>query len=176
MSNHNTEENPYNCGVLTLSDKGSRGEREDTSGVHLQKMLAGQGFTVVAYEIIPDQQDLIESTLINWVDEKKIDLIVTTGGTGVSPSDRTPEATRRVIELEIPGIGEAMRQASLAKTRNAIWSRGTAGIRGQSLIINLPGSEKAAKENIEVILAALEHGIYKLKGGTADCGVAVTAG
>ncbi len=171
MADHKQTKNPYNCGVLTLSDKGSRGEREDTSGQHLQKILAGQGFTVVAYQIIPDQQELIKKTLIKWVDEKKIDLIVTTGGTGVSPSDRTPEATRQVIDLEIPGIGEAMRQASLAKTRNAIWSRGTAGIRKQSLIINLPGSEKAARENIEVVLAALEHGIYKLKGGTADCGV-----
>ena len=161
----------YSCGVLTLSDKGSRGEREDTSGVLLKKMLAGQGFKVVAYEVIPDRQDLIESTLISWVDEKKIDLIVTTGGTGVSPSDRTPEATRRVIELEVPGIGEAMRRASLPKTKNAIWSRGIAGIRKESLIINLPGSKKAAKENIEVVLAALEHGIYKLKGGKADCGV-----
>jgi len=161
----------YSCGVLTLSDKGARGEREDTSGVLLKEMLAGQGFSIVAYEIIPDQQSLIESTLIEWVDEKKIDLIVTTGGTGVSPTDRTPEATRRVVELEIPGIGEAMRSASLAKTGNAIWSRGIAGIRRQSLIINLPGSKKAAKENIEVVLPALEHGIYKLKGGSADCGV-----
>ena len=159
----------YSCGVLTLSDKGSRGEREDTSGVVLQEILTGQGFTVAAYAVIPDQQDLIESTLISWVDEKKLDLIVTTGGTGVSPSDRTPEATRRVIDLEIPGLGEAMRQASLAKTVNAVWSRGIAGIRKQTLIVNLPGSKKAAEENIEVILPALEHGIYKLKGGTADC-------
>ena len=163
-------ETEYTCGILTLSDKGSRGEREDTSGALLKKILAGQGFRIVAYEVIPDRQELIESTLISWVDEKRIDLIVTTGGTGVSPSDRTPEATRRIIELEIPGIGEAMRQASLAKTKNAIWSRGIAGIRGQSLIINLPGSEKAAGENIEVVLSALEHGMYKLKGGTADCG------
>jgi molybdenum cofactor synthesis domain-containing protein len=162
----------YSCGVLTLSDKGARGERQDTSGALLKEILAGQGFTVVAYEVIPDRQALIESTLISWVDEKKIDLIVTTGGTGVSPSDRTPEATRRVVELEIPGIGEAMRSASLVKTGNAIWSRGIAGIRRQSLIINLPGSKKAAKENIEVVLPALEHGIYKLKGGAADCGVA----
>ncbi len=163
----------YSCGILTLSDKGSRGEREDTSGVALQEILAAEGFSVAAYEVIPDQQDLIESTLISWVDEKRIDLIVTTGGTGVSPSDRTPEATRKIIELEIPGIGEAMRRASLEKTQNAVWSRGIAGIRGQSLIINVPGSEKAARENIEVVLPALEHGIYKLKGGAADCGVCV---
>ena len=161
----------YNCGILTLSDKGSRGEREDTSGPLLRDMLTNQGFNVTAYEIIPDQQPLIESTLTAWVDEKKLDLIVTTGGTGVSPSDRTPEATRRILDLEIPGIGEAMRQASLQKTANAIWSRGIAGIRRETLIINLPGSKKAAKENMEVVLGALEHGIYKLKGGTADCGV-----
>jgi molybdenum cofactor synthesis domain-containing protein len=160
----------YTCGVLTLSDKGSRGEREDTSGPVLKQMLTTQGFEVVAYEIIPDQQDLIESTLIAWVDEQQIDLIITTGGTGVAPSDRTPEATRRVLDLEIPGIGEAMRQASLIKTPQAIWSRGLAGIRGESLIINLPGSERAARENIAVVLSALEHGLYKLKGGKADCG------
>ncbi len=165
------EKKTYTCGVLTLSDKGSRGERDDTSGPALAKLLAGQGFLVVAYEIIPDKQDLIEETLTSWVDDKKIDLIITTGGTGVSPSDRTPEATRRVIDLEIPGIGEAMRQASLAKTPQAVWSRGIAGIRNSSLIINLPGSEKAAQENIEVVLSALEHGLYKLQGGKADCGV-----
>ncbi len=160
----------YTCGVLTLSDKGSRGEREDTSGPLLQEILSGWGFLITAYKIIPDQQDLIESTLKLWVDEKQLDLIVTTGGTGVSPTDRTPEATRRVIDREIPGIGEAMRQASLLKTKNAIWSRGIAGIRQQSLIINLPGSKKAASENIEVVLPALVHGIYKLQGGMADCG------
>ncbi|MCI5165948.1 MAG: MogA/MoaB family molybdenum cofactor biosynthesis protein [Candidatus Electrothrix sp. GM3_4] len=161
---------PYTCGVLTLSDKGAKGEREDTSGPLLKKLLTEQGFSVTAYQIIPDQQDLIKATLIKWVDEKGIDLIVTTGGTGVSPSDRTPEATRQVIDLEIPGIAEAMRQASFAKTPQAIWSRGIAGIRKESLIINLPGSEKGAKENIEVVLPALAHGLYKLKGGTADCG------
>jgi molybdenum cofactor synthesis domain-containing protein len=165
-----TDSAQYSCGVLTLSDKGSRGEREDTSGPFLQQLLSDSGYDVQTYRIIPDRQELIESTLIDWVDEKKIDLIVTTGGTGVSPSDRTPEATRRVIELEIPGIGEAMRRASLEKTPNAVWSRGIAGVRGQSLIINLPGSLKAARENIEVVLSALDHGIYKLKGGTADCG------
>jgi len=160
----------YTCGILTLSDKGARGEREDTSGPMLQQLLAEQGFSVTAYQIIPDQQLLIEAVLTNWVDVKGIDLIITTGGTGVSPSDRTPEATRQVIDMEIPGIGEAMRQASLAKTKQAIWSRGIAGIRKESLIINLPGSEKGAKENIEAVLPALAHGLYKLKGGTADCG------
>ena len=160
----------YGCGVLTLSDKGSRGEREDTSGAMLKILLEEQGYRIQAYAVIPDRQELIETTLKEWVDEQQIDLIVTTGGTGVSPSDRTPEATRNIVDLEIPGISEAMRQASLAKTVNAVWSRGIAGIRKESLIINLPGSKKAAKENIETVLPTLEHGIYKLKGGAADCG------
>lgn len=160
----------YRCGVLTLSDKGSRGEREDTSGPLLQAMLQAQGYEVTTYRIIPDQQALIEQTLIEWVDNKRLDLIVTTGGTGVSPSDRTPEATKAVIELEIPGLGEAMRQASLQKTMQAVWSRGIAGIRKGCLIVNVPGSRKAAQENLETILPALQHGIYKLKGGDADCG------
>lgn len=161
---------PYRCGVLTLSDKGARGEREDTSGLQLQKMLRAAGYEISVYRIIPDQQDLIEQTLVQWVDELQLDLLVTTGGTGVSPRDRTPEATRKVIELEIPGLSEAMRQASLSKTIQAVWSRGIAGIRKGCLILNLPGSKKAAQENLEVVLPALQHGLYKLKGGDADCG------
>ena len=161
---------PYTCAVLTLSDKGARGEREDTSGPMLQGLLTEQGFHVKAYQLLPDQQLLIEALLIKWVDEKGIDLIVTTGGTGVSPDDRTPEATRRIIEQEVPGIAEAMRLAGLAKTKQAVWSRGIAGIRKQSLIINLPGSEKGARESIEAVLPALAHGLDKIKGGTADCG------
>lgn len=160
----------YRCGVLTLSDKGSRGEREDTSGPLLQEMLRAKGFAIVLTRIIPDQQALIEATLVQWVDEEGLDLIVTTGGTGVSPSDRTPEATRAVIDREIPGLAEAMRMASLKKTIQAVWSRGIAGIRGTCLILNLPGSKKAAGENLEAVLPALEHGLYKLKGGDADCG------
>jgi len=163
---------PYRCGVLTLSDKGSRGEREDTSGPQLQEMLRAEGFEIDAYEVIPDQQGLIEQTLIQWVDEKKLDLIVTTGGTGVSPRDRTPEATRAVIEMEIPGLSEAMRQASLRQTMQAVWSRGIAGIRKGCLILNVPGSRKAARENLEAVLPALQHGLDKLKGADADCGQA----
>jgi molybdenum cofactor synthesis domain-containing protein len=158
------------CGVLTLSDKGFRGEREDRSGLLLQEILAAQGFTIAAYAILPDQEELIAAALADWADSKRLDLIITTGGTGVSPSDRTPEATRRVIEREVPGLAEAMRQASLAKTIQAVWSRGIAGMRGQSLIINLPGSAKAAQENLEAILPALEHGIGKMKGDMTDCG------
>ena len=161
---------PYCAGVLTLSDKGSRGEREDPSGPLLQEMLQGAGFTVAAYEVIPDQEELIVTTLEQWSDALHLDLIVTTGGTGVAPTDRTPEATRRVIATEVPGLAEAMRQASLKKTVQAVWSRGIAGIRGTCLIVNLPGSRKAARENLEAVLPALAHGIDKLQGGQADCG------
>jgi len=160
----------YTGGILTISDKGSRGEREDTSGPQLQAMLGEQGFSVVAYAIVPDEVAIIQETLRAWADEKKIDLILSTGGTGVSPRDLTPEATRAVLDREIPGIGEAMRHASLQKTPNAILSRGIAGIRKESLIINLPGSKKAARENLEVVLLALQHAIYKIKGGSKDCG------
>jgi molybdenum cofactor synthesis domain-containing protein len=160
----------YTGGILTISDKGSRGEREDTSGPQLREMLNEQGYSVVAYTVVPDEVAIIEQTLRAWADELKIDLILSTGGTGVSPSDLTPEATRAVLDREIPGIGEAMRLASLQKTPNAILSRGIAGIRKQSLIINLPGSKKAAKENLEAVFPALQHAIYKIKGGTKDCG------
>lgn len=166
---HNKTRQTYTCGILTLSDKGSRGEREDTSGALLKEMLSQAGYSIAAYLILPDQQALIEKQLIEWADTNRLDLIITTGGTGVSPSDQTPEATRKVIEKEVPGIAEAMRAASLQKTIQGVWSRGIAGIRNQSLIINLPGSRKAAGENLEAVLPALAHGIYKLQGGSADC-------
>lgn len=161
----------FSFGVLTMSDKGSRGEREDTSGPYLVSLLKEQGYRQEAYEIISDQVEIIKDTLITWVDEKKIDLIVSTGGTGVAPTDVTPEAMADVLEKEIPGMAEAMRAASLQKTPNGVLSRGKAGIRGKSLIINLPGSEKAARENIAVVLPALAHALDKIQGGTSDCGV-----
>jgi molybdopterin adenylyltransferase len=161
---------PYRCGVLTLSDKGSRGEREDTSGPRIQEMLRDAGYVIALSGILPDRQNLIEQTLVAWADEQRLDLIVTTGGTGVSPRDRTPEATRAVIEREVPGLGEAMRAASLQKTIQAVWSRGIAGIRKGCLILNLPGSRKAAEENLAAVLPALAHGLEKLQGGQADCG------
>lgn len=159
----------YSCAILTISDKGSRGERQDTSGPQLQSQLANAGFRMVDYTIVPDQQELIRQTIKTWVDADQVDLIITTGGTGLSPSDRTPEATRSLLDFEIPGIPEAMRMASFTKTPNAVLSRGVAGIRKESLIINLPGSERAAKENLEVILPALHHALYKTKGGAKDC-------
>lgn len=159
----------YSCAILTISDKGSRGERQDTSGPQLQGQLTNAGFRIVDYIIVPDQQELIRETIVKWVDQDQIDLIVTTGGTGLSPSDRTPEATRPLLDFEIPGIPEAMRITSFAKTPNAVLSRGVAGIRKESLIINLPGSERAARENLEVVLPALHHALYKTKGGAKDC-------
>ena len=157
-------------GVLTLSDKGAIGERRDTSGPLIQEMLRSIGAEITIHAIIPDQQDLIQATLKDWADNKGLDLIVTTGGTGVSPTDVTPEATQMVIQKEVPGISEAMRMASLKKTPHAMLSRGISGIRGTCLIINLPGSRKAAQENLETILPALSHAVYKIKGGTKDCG------
>lgn len=160
----------YSCAVLTVSDKGFCGERKDTSGEALKEILGAEGYELAAYAIVPDREEAIKEALTQWVDERHIDLIVTTGGTGVSPNDVTPEATGEVITREVPGISEAMRQTSFQKTPHAVLSRGIAGIRGKSLIINLPGSRKAAVENIEVVLAALSHAIYKIKGGTEDCG------
>ena len=161
----------FTFGVLTMSDKGSRGEREDTSGPYLVKTLRDLGYRQKAYAIIPDKVADIKNTLIKWVDDEKLDLVVTTGGTGVAPTDVTPEAMVDVIEKDIPGMAEAMRAESLKKTPNAVLSRGRAGIRGISLIINLPGSEKAAQENIAVLLPALAHALDKIQGGTSDCGV-----
>lgn len=159
----------FSCAVLTMSDKGSRGEREDESGAMLQEMLRQEGYQLRGYKMVPDQIEAITQALVQWVDQDKIDLILTTGGTGVSPTDVTPEAMREIIEKEIPGMAEAMRAASLLKTPHAVLSRSMAGIRGRSLIINLPGSQKAAKENIEVLLPALPHALDKIQGGTSDC-------
>ena len=160
----------FSFAVVTMSDKGSRGEREDSSGTLLQELLKAEGYALKAYTIVPDNQEIIVKTLLDLIDNRKIDLIVTTGGTGVAPSDVTPEAMLGVIEKDIPGMAEAMRAASLQKTPHAVLSRGRAGIRGKSLIINLPGSKKAARENIEVLLAALPHALDKIQGGTSDCG------
>lgn len=158
----------FKIGVLTLSDKGSRGEREDVSGQVVREMMAGLG-EVVCYEVIPDEVEGIVETLVEWADEKHLDLILTTGGTGLSPRDVTPTATARVIDWQIPGMAEAMRSASMQKTPHAMLSRAMAGVRGTSMIINLPGSPKGVRENLEVVLPALEHGLRKLQGDPADC-------
>ncbi len=152
-----------------MSDKGSRGERVDESGDLAYNMLEARGFEMTKKGIVPDNLEEIENTLIDWCDNEGLSLIVTSGGTGLSPSDVTPQAMQRVIEFEVPGIAEAMRAASLLKTPHAMISRAMAGVRGSCLIINLPGSPKGVKENLEVVLPALEHALSKLSGDTADC-------
>ena len=153
--------------ILTLSDKGSKGEREDLAGPLIREMIAGIGATVEYYEIIPDEKDLIKEKLMAY--SNKVDLVLTTGGTGLSPRDVTPEATLEVIEKEIPGIAETMRSAGLEKTKRAMLSRAVAGVRGNTLIINMPGSPKAVKEGLEAIMDVLPHAIEKIKGSTKDC-------
>lgn len=158
-----------NTGVLTLSDKGSKGEREDVSGAIARKILEKENFEICVYEIIPDDKDHIKAKLMEWCDVKKLPLIVTTGGTGLSERDVTPEATGEILEREIPGIGETMRAAGLCHTPYAMLSRGRAGIRGRSLIVNLPGNPKAVSENLNAVLPVLKHAIEKILGDTSDC-------
>lgn len=155
--------------ILTLSDKGARGEREDVSGPALNDWLTRQGVVVECMSLIADDFGQIVSTLEKWTESPAYDLIVTTGGTGVSPRDLTPEATAKVIERELPGFAERMRQESLKKTPHAIISRATAGIRGRSLIINLPGSPKGAIENLQAVWPAIPHAIAKIQGDPSDC-------
>lgn len=155
--------------VITISDRGSRGERKDTSGPEIVRMLRQTGMEIVGEQIIPDEKELIRSSLIEWSDGDKTDLIVTTGGTGVSPRDVTPDATREVIDREIPGMAEEMRRRSATITPHAMISRALTGIRGRTLIINLPGSPKGAAENLAVLLPALAHAIEKIKGDETEC-------
>ena len=155
--------------VLVLSDKGARGEREDLSGPALVEFLADRGHPDARLEILPDARDRIAERLRDWCDREKLDLVLTCGGTGVSPRDVTPEATRDVITREIPGFGEQMRAASLLKSPHAIISRALAGTRGGTLVINLPGSPRAAIENLEAVWGAVPHLVAKLQGDPTDC-------
>jgi molybdopterin adenylyltransferase len=155
--------------VLTMSDKGSRGEREDLSGPAIVELVRGIGIEVTNYEVIPDEKALIKERLIHY--SKLVDIIFTTGGTGLSPRDVTPEATLEVIEREVPGMAETMRLEGLKKTRRAMLSRAVAGVRGRSLIINLPGSPKAIKEGLEAVLEVIPHAVEKIKGDSGDCAV-----
>ena len=156
--------------IITLSDRGAAGKREDESGKVIREMITGIGASVVHYEILPDEKPLIVGSLTKLAASGNIDIILTTGGTGVAPRDVTPEATLEVIDRELPGMAEAMRAESLKKTPHAMISRAVAGIRNQTLIVNLPGSPKAVRENLAVILPALNHTIEKIKGDPSECG------
>jgi len=159
----------FKVAILTISDRGSRGEREDSSGPLIQEMIKDLPAQAIRYEIIPDEKEQIVKALKRCADEFKADLILTTGGTGLSPRDVTPDATLDVIDKEVPGFSEAMRAESLKKTPHAMISRAICGIRGSSLIVNLPGSPKSVRENLGVILPALPHALSKLKGDPSEC-------
>lgn len=156
-------------GVICISDRCSKGLCEDKSGPVISELLAPLGETIF-YKIVPDEKILISLALINGCDKADADIIFTTGGTGLAPRDVTPEATKAVIEKAVPGISEAIRQKSLEITPKAMLSRGISGIRGSTLIINLPGSPKAVKESLEVVLPVLPHAVETLKGDTLSCG------
>jgi molybdenum cofactor synthesis domain-containing protein len=153
--------------VLTLSDKGSKGERDDASGPLISELLHRIGAEVKSYDILPDEKDLIKEKLIQY--SKEVDLIITTGGTGLAPRDVTPDATLEIIEKEVPGIAEAMRLEGLKKTNRAMLSRAVAGVREKCLIINLPGSPKAVRESLEAIIEVIPHAVEKLKGDPSEC-------
>ena len=160
----------YTAAVITVSDKGYRGEREDTSGPNLVRILEEKGFEVVYTAMVPDESEMIQEVLVKCADERNIALVLTTGGTGFSPRDITPEATLKVVERLTPGIPEAMRAESMKITPKGCLSRSAAGIRGRTLIINLPGSKKASAENILAVIDPVAHGLDMLYSeGSADC-------
>lgn len=157
-----------NLGILTISDKGSRGERRDDSGPAIRDSLSSLDSQVLRYEIVPDEADVIAGKLTEWADGGSVDIILTTGGTGLGPRDVTPEATLRVVDKVVPGLAEAMRIKTFETTPFAILSRAVAGIRGKCLIINLPGSPKAVQECLEVILPAIPHAVQIIKGEVTE--------
>lgn len=153
-----------------MSDKGFRGEREDQSGAMIREMLPPDVYEITHYEIIPDERDHIQESLVGACDKLHLDLVLTSGGTGLASRDLTPEVTAQVVHKVIPGIGEAMRAYGMTKTPRAMLSRGIAGLRGRTLIINLPGSARAVQECLEAVLPALEHGLATMKGEAGECG------
>lgn len=162
-------DNKYTVGIITASDKGSKGEREDISGRRIREILPAENYEVVSYKVLPDEQEELEQEMIRLADECKCNLILTTGGTGFSMRDVTPEATLAVCDRNAPGIAEAIRAYSMTITKRAMLSRATAGIRKKTLIINLPGSPKAVKESLEYIIGALGHGIEIMTGEAGNC-------
>lgn len=164
----------YTAAVITVSDKGARGERVDTSGPRLVSVLKEHGYDVRYTALVPDEREQIKAEIVKCSDELRLSLVLTTGGTGFSSRDITPEATLEIVERRTPGIPEAMRAESLKITPRGCLSRAEAGIRGRTLIVNLPGSEKAAKENLEAVLEPIAHGVQMLLGsGSTDCGVPI---
>jgi len=164
----NTPTNEYKAAILISSDRAYEGVREDQTGPILENRLKEMGYQIVFREIVPDEESKIIRVLNSWVEEGEVDLIITSGGTGVAPTDVTPEATLKVIEKRIPGIEEAMRRESAKFTPNAMLSRSAAGVAGKSLIINLPGNPRGALENLNVALPALRHALDLIKGKTPD--------
>jgi molybdenum cofactor synthesis domain-containing protein len=160
----------FTAGILTISDKGSKGERQDRSGEAIREILSGMDARIVNYDIVPDEKELIIEKLVKWADEDNLDVVITTGGTGLTPRDVTPEATLAVVDRIVPGFAEAMRAESLKKTPHAMLSRAVVGTRGKCLIINLPGSPRAVRECLQVILPALPHAVETLKGEAGECG------
>lgn len=159
----------FTAAWITMSDKGSQGLREDESGPLIGKILTENGYDVVETILIPDDEDILKKELMRLADQRQVNLVMTTGGTGFSPRDITPEATEAVCERMTPGISEAIRAYSMTKTPRAMLSRAVSGIRGKTLIINLPGSPKAVRESLEFIMSSLEHGLEILNGRTSDC-------
>ena len=155
-------------GVLTVSDRSSRGERPDTSGPVLEELVISQGWEVVKNGIVPDDMEILRKKMISWVECGELDVILTTGGTGFSPRDVTPEATLSVVDKVVPGLTEAMRRETARVTQMAILSRAAAGVRGRCLIINLPGSPKAVRECLEVILPVIPHAVEIIKGEVTE--------
>jgi len=160
----------FTVGVLTVSDKGSRGERQDKSGEAIREVLSDADISIVHYDMVPDEKGLIVEKLVEWADKDNLDVIVTTGGTGLTPRDVTPEATMAVVDRIVPGFAEAMRAESLKKTPHAMLSRAVVGTRGRCLIVNLPGSPRAVRECLQVILPALPHAVETIKGQAGECG------
>jgi molybdenum cofactor synthesis domain-containing protein len=159
----------FRVAILTASDKGSRGEREDESGRVIREMVESVDGEVTVYDVVPDELDVLRDKLTEYADEHNVNLVLTTGGTGLSPRDNTPEATLAVIEKQVPGMAEAMRAFGLQKTPHAMLSRAVCGIRRQTLIVNLPGSPRAVRENLSVIMPAIPHALQVLCGEASEC-------